>query len=104
MMLKGQVALVTGAGGGIGRAIAGLFAAEGAVVALADRDLPAAEAAASQIRAREGTAAAFPLDVLSESQVRSVVAEVLRRFGRIDVLVNCAGVLTAGRRAGRSRS
>jgi 3-oxoacyl-[acyl-carrier protein] reductase len=93
MMLRGQVALVTGAGGGIGRAIAGLFAAEGAVVALADRDLPAAEAATSQIQAREGLAAAFLLDVLSESQVRSVVAEVLRRFGRIDVLVNCAGVL-----------
>jgi len=95
MMLKGQVALVTGAGGGIGRAIAGLFAAEGAVVALADRDLPAAEAVASQIRARESTAAAFLLDVLSESQVRSVVAEVLQRFGRIDILVNCAGVLKA---------
>ena len=93
MMLKGQVALVTGAGGGIGRAIAGLFAAEGAVVALADRDLPAAEAAASQIRAREGAAAAFRLDVLLETQVRSVVAEVLLRFQRIDILVNCAGVL-----------
>jgi NAD(P)-dependent dehydrogenase (short-subunit alcohol dehydrogenase family) len=93
MMLKEQVALVTGAGSGIGRAIAWLFAAEGAVVALADRNLPAAEEAAAQIRSREGSAAALPLDVLQEAQVRGVVAEVLQRFQRLDILVNCAGVL-----------
>jgi len=93
MMLEGQVALVTGAGGGIGRAIAGLFASEGAIVALADRDLPAAEAAASQILARGGAVASFRMDVLLETQVRSVVADVLQRFQRIDILVNCAGVL-----------
>ncbi len=92
MMLEGQVALVTGAGSGIGRAIALKFTVEGASVALADRNLTAVEEAAAQIRARKGSAAALHLDVLQESQVRGAVEEVLRRFGRLDVLVNCAGI------------
>jgi NAD(P)-dependent dehydrogenase (short-subunit alcohol dehydrogenase family) len=95
MMLEGQVALVTGAGSGIGRAIALKFAAEGASVALADRNLPAVEEVAAQIRARKGSAAALYLDVLQESQVRGTVEEVLRRFERLDVLVNCAGIRKA---------
>ncbi len=92
MMLEGQAALVTGAGSGIGRAIALKFAVEGASVALADRNLTSVEEAAAQIRSREGSAAALRLDVLQESQVRGAVEEVLRRFGRLDVLVNCAGI------------
>ena len=86
--LGGQVAVVTGAARGIGLATAQLFAQAGASVALLDRDGDSAKAEAARIGAK---AAAWACDVTSEPAVEEVIAQVEKRFGRIDVLVNNAG-------------
>jgi meso-butanediol dehydrogenase / (S,S)-butanediol dehydrogenase / diacetyl reductase len=87
--LEGKVALVTGGASGIGRGIVEVLAARGATVAIGDLDLQAARAVAGEVG--EG-AEAMTLDVTDEASVRGVVREVLDGFGRIDVLVNNAGV------------
>ena len=84
-----QVAIITGGASGLGFAIAQKLAAEGATVALCDMNAAAVQAAAAQIGDR---AAAFQLNVTDEAQVAAVVDEIAARFGRIDVLVNSAGV------------
>ena len=89
--LTGKIALVTGAGSGIGRAIAERFRAEGAVVAVADIDLAAAEALVEQLGARDH-AIAIETDVRDEDAVREAVATIARRFGGIDIVVNNAGM------------
>jgi 3-oxoacyl-[acyl-carrier protein] reductase len=91
MRLKGRIALVTGAGGGIGSAIAKRFAAEGASLMCADRDLERAQATASAIAAGS-PAEAMRADVADPAQCQAQVAETVRRFGRIDIAVNNAGV------------
>ncbi len=90
--LAGQIVLITGAAGGIGRAAALAFAREGARLALADVNLPAAEAVAGEVRALGGEALAFAADVSDEGAVRALVAGVAERLGPVDVLVNNAGV------------
>jgi len=85
--LDGKIAIVTGAGQGIGRAIAGKFAAEGATVVVTDLD----EAAATQAAADLPHAAAFRTDVTDRQAVQELAAAVTARHGRIDVLVNNAG-------------
>ena len=90
--VEGKVALVVGAGGGIGGAGAEGLAREGAAVACADIDAAAAEAVAARIRAAGGRAMAIALDVRNRSAVDDAVAATVREFGRLDVLVDCAGV------------
>jgi citronellol/citronellal dehydrogenase len=87
LRLDGRVALITGAGGGIGRATAQALAQAGAHVAVADID----EAAANRVAQEVGRSEAHRLDVVDEAQVRAVVAALMARHGRIDVLVNNAG-------------
>jgi 3-oxoacyl-[acyl-carrier protein] reductase len=89
-LLDGRVALVIGGAGGIGAAIAAAFCAEGATVMLADRDADAARKAAQDV----GAAGSVTVEVTEQSSVDAAVHEVLSAHGRIDVLVNSAGVLT----------
>lgn len=91
--LTSKVALITGAAMGMGRATAELFASEGARVVLTDVNHPAGQATVNAIVAAGGQATFIPLDVSQETQVADVVAQVVRENGRIDVLVNCAGVI-----------
>ncbi len=92
MRLKDKVAIVTGAAQGIGLATALKFAREGAVVVVCDIRAEAVEAAVAACRAEGGRAEGFPLDVTDRAAVDAVVAAVKDRHGRIDVLVNNAGI------------
>jgi NAD(P)-dependent dehydrogenase (short-subunit alcohol dehydrogenase family) len=90
--MRNQVAVVTGASSGIGKAVALAFAAAGARVALVARSAAKLEAVAQEARQRGGNALAVPTDVTERAQVDAMVERVLREFGRIDVLVNNAGI------------
>ena len=90
--IAGQVAIVTGAASGMGRATAVLFADEGAHVAVVDRDGAGAQSVADDIVTAGGTAASWRLDVGDRDAVVQVVTAVVRRFGRLDILVNNAGI------------
>jgi 3-oxoacyl-[acyl-carrier protein] reductase len=91
MKLRDRVALVTGAAKGMGRAIVLRLAGEGADVALAAREAPPLEAVAGEVRALGRKALVVPSDVRDEASVRAMVEAVGDAFGRVDVLVNCAG-------------
>ncbi len=89
--LDGDVALVTGAGAGIGRAIAQTFAAAGASVVVTDRTMDGAQAVAAEIVTAGGRAVAAPCDVTRPEQLEAAVAGAIEAFGRLTVLVNNAG-------------
>jgi 3-oxoacyl-[acyl-carrier protein] reductase len=95
--LAGRTAIVTGAGRGIGRAIARALGAEGAAVVLAARTEAQVAAAAEEIRAAGGRALAFRADVSDEGDVRALFAEAVRATGKVDILVHCAGMAVFGR-------
>jgi len=94
--VEGKVALVAGAAGGIGGAGAEGLAQEGAAVICADIDAAAAEAVTARIRAAGGRAIATALDVRDRVAVDAAVSTAVREFGRLDVLLDCAGVSHGG--------
>jgi NAD(P)-dependent dehydrogenase (short-subunit alcohol dehydrogenase family) len=94
--LDGKIALITGAGSGIGRAAALRFAAEGAAVAVLDLRADAAEETAEMVAKEDGRALALAADVSHAGQVADAVGRAVAEFGRIDVLYNNAGVDSRG--------
>ena len=94
--LEGKVAIVTGASRGIGAAIAKKLAADGASVALCARNLAACEATAEEVRKLGVEAMAMAVDVADAAQVDACVKAVLEKFGRVDIMVNNAGVTKDG--------
>lgn len=92
MLLEGKVALVTGGGAGLGKAIAESYAREGAKVMVTDINADAAAAVAEAISAGGGTAVSARLDTTDPQQHLDVVAQIEERFGRLDVAANNAGI------------
>ena len=92
MRLKDKVAVVTGAASGIGKDIALVFAREGAKIAIADLDQKAAEAAVREIDASGKRAIGVAMDVANEDQVEAGIANVIKKFDAIDILVSNAGI------------
>lgn len=92
MILKDKVAVVTGAALGIGASTAELFAEQGAKVALLDIDAEQCRRRTDGIRGKGGVAEAYTVDVASRQQLEAAFAGVLERFGRIDILINNAGI------------
>ena len=104
MKLKDRVAIVTGAASGIGAASSKLFAAEGARLALVDQNEAGLKKVASEIKAKGGTAITITADVRSNGKARTGVDRVMKRWGRIDVLLTAAGASTGCRHAYRSQT
>ncbi|MEK7438914.1 MAG: SDR family oxidoreductase [Pseudomonadota bacterium] len=88
----GTVVVITGAAGGLGRALAFAFAAAGARIAALDRDAAGAEALAAELRSRDRQALAIDCDVTDPAACERALAAVITSFGRVDVLVNNAGI------------
>ncbi|HEX5184378.1 MAG TPA: SDR family NAD(P)-dependent oxidoreductase [Allosphingosinicella sp.] len=93
MQLEDRIAIVTGSGGGLGRAHALYLAGQGAKIVVNDLARDAADRVAAEIAAAGGEALAFAASVTDEEEVAAMVAETLRRWGRVDILVNNAGIL-----------
>src|ERR1700761_1215331 len=87
-----KVAIVTGAASGIGKEIAFRFAAEGGIPVIADLNLDAANATAAEIKAEGSDAFAVAMNVTNEQEVEKGIADVVAKYGKIDVLVSNAGV------------
>ncbi len=94
--LAGRIALVTGASQGIGRAIALRLAEDGAQVALAARNLDKLAEVAAEIAAAGGTAQAFAIDIASEESIKACAKAVIAHFGKVEILVNNAGITRDG--------
>ena len=96
MKLEGKVALITGAGSGMGEGISLVFAGEGADIAVNDIDLAAAEKTASAVRKRGRRAIAIKADVAEAAEVEAMVARTIEELGGIHILVNSAGFSAGG--------
>ena len=94
--LDGKVAIITGSNSGVGAATAKLFAKEGAKVVISARRLPQLEEVAEEIKAAGGEVLIVQTDVSKKEDVENLVAKTVEAYGKIDVLVNNAGVLEAG--------
>ncbi|NMM05633.1 3-oxoacyl-ACP reductase FabG [Polaromonas sp.] len=92
MQLKDRVAIVTGAGQGIGTAVAAAYAREGARVAVVDMNIESAQGVAAEINAAGGQAIAVACNVAVREQVFAMAAQVTQTWGRVDILVNNAGI------------
>src|SRR5579864_6976037 len=97
MRLTDKISIITGAGQGIGRATALKFAAEGAKVAVCDINVTAADDTASAVREAGGEAAAWYVDVTDKESIAKMVSGVMAKWGRIDTLVNNAGIVQDAR-------
>ncbi len=95
-MLRGRIALVTGASSGIGRATAEMMARHGARIALTGRQMDALQEVVKRITGSGGEAAAFAGDLRKDEDRRKIVAETAARFGGLDILVNAAGTIANG--------
>ncbi|GIO84891.1 3-ketoacyl-ACP reductase [Paenibacillus faecis] len=93
MRLKGKVAVVTGSASGMGKAIAELFAREGASVIVSDVNLDGAQAVADAIQASGGTAVALRTDVADLNEINKMIDTAVNQFGTLDILVNNAGIM-----------
>lgn len=93
MKLEGKVAVVTGAGSGMGREIALLFAQEGAKVVVSDLNEQTAQETASQIQAAQGTATVVVSNVALEEDVQKMIDTAVNTYGTLDILVNNAGIM-----------
>lgn len=96
MILKDRIAIITGAGSGIGQAGAAIIAREGAHVAIIDRNVEAAQTVATEIRAAGGSAEALGLDVTDDAALEAGLSALMAAHGRIDILHNHAGAQVAG--------
>jgi acetoin reductase-like protein len=96
MRLKDKVAIITGAGRGIGKGIALKFAQEGAKVVVADIDPRTVEGTAQEIQKAGGQVRSLRTDVTKKAEAESLVAFALKEFGQVDILVNNAGIVLAG--------
>lgn len=92
MRLKDKVALITGAGSGIGEATAIRFSEEGAKVVINDVDLENANKVAGKIKANGGEAMVLKADISKKDEVENMIKQIVERFGRLDILVNNAGI------------
>jgi len=93
LSLKGKVAVVTGGGTGIGKAIALGMAKAGADIVVAARRLPPLEETVTEVKEAGRRAIAIPTDVTNSEQVNNMVEKTVSEFGRLDILVNCAGAI-----------
>jgi len=92
-LLRESVAFVAGGGSGIGEATARVLAASGAAIVVADRRAEMAERVAREIEADGGQALAVTMDVCVQSEIDAALAQTIARFGALDILINCAGVI-----------
>lgn len=102
MRLKDKVAMVTGGGSGIGKAIALEFARQGAKVAVNGRKMKKLTEVANEIKKLGGEGLAVSGDISQIKEVDQIVKKVVRKFGKLDILVNCAGILVSADLAGHT--